>query len=201
MNHNIVIIDETIQSEHFEFHSPIRIKISEKDALLKTIADGTYAFVDSFSSRLGLSAKEEKERFIQLGKLLSNRGMSFKQVEGSYKGEISHSSYFIPKPQSISEKIFRRLIFKLGKIFDQESVVLSTAGNVELVFTTGKNSGRSFRGRGYKLDSNENYSIIKCDCELGNRCKNSIKIGEYNLDQSNLTGVLDDFKDLIFLSK
>lgn len=119
----------------------------------------------------------QNEQFTFLSNCLSDYGLPHRQITGAYEGTITQFSYFVIKPDNFDLKTFREIIFHLGEQFKQESIILSTKGHVELVFTSGDNVGMALEGTGFNSIIGKNYSKIHTSDD-----KNYF-IGEYYLDR------------------
>ena len=173
----------------------------EKKNLLDIINNGTYAFIESDSLDLLDSPENRVAKFRELGEALDKEGLPHRQIAGSYNGDITTFSYLVLNPKENNIKEFRRTIFKLGKQFKQESIILSSNSKVQLIFTTGLNVGRAYSGQGFEKTANKNFSVIKCDCPnnqstctIDQQC---LVMGQYNLNYKHLSEILEEFKDLL----
>jgi hypothetical protein len=153
-----------------------------KAELDSIINKGTYAMVESPSESVpGLSEKDEEKRYVELGKRLTSYKLPHVQILGSYEGTTTKYSYFVWMPEGFDKKRFQKIILDLGKEFQQESVILSSAGFVQLAYTGGSNFGMAYTGHGY----NDNYSSIKTSDGQ------EYFIGEYNLNRDLLVKIVD----------
>jgi hypothetical protein len=170
MNFLLLIIFKQMSVEYFQ-----------KSVLEKIIKEECYAFIES--QTCNNVCEEDNVRLFQLlDQLLTQEGLQHRQVIGSYNGDETEFSYIAIKPASMAETSFRRVVFKLGQKFNQESIIISSAGKVELLFTTGPNAGRSYCGSGFH-EVKDNYSIINCDHD------ENVIIGEYNLDRNVISEI------------
>lgn len=144
----------------------------------KAVFNDTYAMIESISYEdYDTTEHEKNEKFVSLGKYLSDYGLPHRPIRGSYEGTITDFSYLVIKPENFDLKTFREIIFLLGQEFNQESVILSTKGHVELVFTTGNNVGKALVGDGFNDIIGKNYS------EIHTADGKNYFIGEYYIDR------------------
>lgn len=177
----------------------------QKSKIKDIIERGTYAFVETFcDSKSYLSQEEQLQKFHELGDLLRSKKLPYQQIIGSYEGTVTQYSYLVLKSKAMDLREFRRTIFMLGQKFEQESVIISSNGKVQLIFTQGPNSGRAYLGEGFKETANRNFSLIKCHDENNegtdnvSMSKQWLVIGDYNINRNVLSEIFDDFSDLIF---
>lgn len=150
-----------------------------KKNIKKVVNDETYAMIESSVFSEESSENIENEKFASLGKLLANYGLPHRQIVGNYENVLSKYSFLVIKPENLDLKKFRQIIFDLGEKFKQESIILSSVGKVELVFTTGINAGTALVGKGFNTNKGENYSEIKTTEGK------SFFIGEYYIDRQS----------------
>lgn len=152
----------------------------------KIVHEETYAIVESISSQQENLPDRILDQISDSFKyLLKELGLLYLQIKGSYQGCTTNHSFFIVKPIDMKLEKFREIIFNLGVIFRQESVVISTQGNVELVFTTGKYAGKACLGRGFIHRSNNNGQKASCDnySEIKTSDGKNYYIGEFDLNR------------------
>lgn len=165
------------------------LKTKEIDLIIRL---GTYALIESDSlDDADLTNEKRLQKFKALGVILSENGLPFRKITGAYQGRLNSYSYFVWKPEHFDLTHFRRILFQLGRNNQQESVILSSAGSVQLVFTSGPNIGRAYSGSGFSDSVGSNYSIIP-----GIEGEADYTIGEYPLNK-NLSDVIDEFKDML----
>lgn len=149
-----------------------------KKNIEETVKHGTYAMIESVSSEdIEISESKQKEKFDLLGQRLADNGFPHQQITGTYEGITTKFSFFVMMSEEVDFKKFRQIIFRLGEEFKQESVIFSSKEVVELVFTTGTNTGKALTGKGFNNKTSRNFSEITTSDQ-----KNYI-IGEYNLNR------------------
>jgi len=152
-----------------------------EENIKKIISDGDYAMIESASSEdVDMSKAEQVRKCALLSKFLTASGFPHRQITGSYEGIKTNFSFFVIKPDQVDLTKFRQVIFCLGEQFKQESVILSSQGYVELVFTTGENTGKALIGKGFNSKIAKNFS------EIPTSGGKSYFIGEYHLDRQRL---------------
>lgn len=153
-----------------------------EENITKTVNNGTYAMIESISSQdEGFTEDMHNEKFSVLEKLLEENLLPHQQITGSYEGFITKYSFFVVKPENSDLETFRKTIFTLGQQFKQESVIISSKGDTELVFTTGNNVNKALTGKGFNSTIGKNFS------ELKTTDGKSFFIGEYYLDRQNFS--------------
>lgn len=181
-----------------------------KQNVKKIIDSGTYCFISSESLKHKRSEIEENKRFYDLGNIINDKGFPIRQVVGSYNKHITKFSYFVIKPNDVSKNEFYNFLFKLGQTYNQESIILASEGIAKLIFTTNTinySVGQGYEGCGFKITTDDNYTIIKCDKNydssdndsdyklmnygLTNQC---IIIGQYNFNYNNLVDIMTEIK-------
>lgn len=152
-----------------------------EENIKKTVNDGYYAMIESATSEdAEIPESEQNRRFFLLGELLADNGLPHRQITGSYEGVETKFSFFVVKPDGVDLTKFRQIIFDLGEQFKQESIILSSKGFVELVFTKGENAGKALTGSGFSSEIGKNFS------EITTSDGQSYFIGEYYLDRQRL---------------
>ncbi len=132
----------------------ISLKSSEVDELLKK---GVVGFVSAGKSPHDKKDVNPVKRHKELKKDLVAKGYKFLPVKGKYGEE--EDSYMVMIPDASKKDMI-----KLGKKYNQDSVLHSDHDNNELIYTTGDNAGKTVKGKGYKkLGSKEsdNYTEVK----------------------------------------
>ena len=197
----IASADVWIELKELLSDCPENNPLFQRSNVEEIIKNGTYAFIESSSfSEQPFSSKIEYSRFYKLGNILTKKKLPNRQIVGSYDGKVTKFSYLVLKSKGMSVREFRRTIFRLGRQFNQESIILSSSGMVQLVFTTGLKAGRAYLGKGSQTTVNKNFSVIKCDCanDIDSRNLNEqyLVLGEYNLNRNFLSDMFEEFKDL-----
>lgn len=153
-----------------------------EEGIHKAVNQGTYAMIESISSLdEGFTEKMHDDKFAFLGKLLTENNLPHRQMTGCWGGDKTYYSFFVVKSEEGDLKEFRKIIFDLGEQFKQKTVILSTAGHVEEVHTTGKHVNQAEVGEGFNTTIGENYS------ELSTTDGKSYFIGSFYLDRGTFT--------------
>ena len=104
-----------------------------------------------------LTPKQAAKRHLQLKKDLEKLGYIYTPVVGKY-GEVEDSYLVMTHNPDEKEMV------KLGKKYNQDSIIIVKSNKNRMVFTTGSNSGKGLKGDGFsKLEKNtdDNYTAIQ----------------------------------------
>ena len=158
-----------------------------KDELKHTLSHGYFSIVSA--GRNPNDKKEEKmkvddeffhKRHEELRDELEKHGLKYTEVIGHYGGKET-SFLVLHEPEELTAKTVksvmvhhkdqheaernRKIVQKLGKHFNQDSVLHGSSGKNTLQFTTGKNEGKECSGKGWKEtpEAKDFYTEIKLE--------------------------------------
>jgi hypothetical protein len=124
-----------------------QIKLS-KDETVEVLTKGIVGFISA-----GINPNDEKdkkltgdqvsERYGKLKKDLENTGFKFVKVHGKYGEE--EDSFMV-----MVNEVNRSELSDLGSKYNQDSVIYSEGNKNEMIFTTGENKGKKYKGDGFK---------------------------------------------------
>lgn len=132
----------------------ISLKTSEVEELLKK---GVVGFVSAGRSPHDDDTADPIMRDDKLKADLVKQGYHFMPVKGKYGEE--EDSYMVMIPDAS-----RNDMIKLGKKYNQDSVLHSDHDKNELIYTTGADAGKTVKGKGYKKlgdNATDNYTEVK----------------------------------------
>ncbi len=159
-------------------------KIS-RDELEKILSVGVVGFVSAGRNPadpqdVELTDEQVNARYDNLRSDLKQLGFMYVPVEG-HCGE-REDSFLIMAPESS-----KRELMALGKKYNQDSVVYSVANDNELIYTTGKNKGKSHPGVGFMElpDADDYFSVF--EAPSGERIKFALNLNFEHLRRSVLS--------------
>ncbi len=107
-----------------QFHSGQ--KYFNEIPLRKTIEKGAYGMVESTSKHFATASRGVKlERFASLSRDLTELNLPHKPIIGVYKGHKTDISFLVIKLEIMTEETFKKLLFSLGRKYEQESIIFS----------------------------------------------------------------------------
>ena len=138
------------------------LPISDRKELDIVLSETSFVLISSGrnpenAADMKLTDKQISERHKQLHNDIIKRGNTFTKVVGNY-GETEDSFLVMVHDSAKKDMI------KLGKKYNQDSIIFTDKGKNELIYTTGKNKGEiGMSGNGYEYTpkAKEYYTIIK----------------------------------------
>jgi len=97
---------------------------------------------------IALTAADINKRDKMLKRDLTDAGLKFVRVTGKY-GEIE-DSYMVMIPDARRDELIT-----LGKKYNQDSIIFSDHNKNEMIYTTGENQGRKYKGDGFETLSSK----------------------------------------------
>lgn len=129
-----------------------------KDQLGGLLKDGNFGFISAGRNPANevdkkLTDEQIEQRYDKLRQDLQEAGYKFTEITGHYGAP--EKSFLVVNPD-------RGEMSKLGKKYNQDSVIFGDQGKQEMLFTTGENEGKSHFGEGWKEvpDAEDFYSEV-----------------------------------------
>ena len=168
--------------------------VFESEKELKTVLDnGVFGIVSAGKNPnnkedMKLTELQIAERHIKLENELKQSGYLFTKMKGKY-GQEEESFLVMVHDTSKNE------IIKMGKKYNQDSVIFSEKGNNQLIYTTGENAGKITQGQGWSKVSKEQadfYSEIQFN-KGKETMRFSLNIEKQELPQKELTKIANKY--------
>ena len=154
----------------------------KRDEVTLLLSSGRYAFISGGRNPANptdskLTDSQIEERYQELRSDLIQRGYAFTKVKGHYQGE--EDSFLV-----MAHDADREDIKKLGKQYNQDSIIFSENGSHEMHYTTGKKEGKFVEGKGWNEVHNPQDMFTELPTEEG-----SLKFAlNFDFDQVKDTG-------------
>jgi hypothetical protein len=140
------------------------------------------------------SNDEDQQEFRFVSNQLKDSNLIHQKILRYEDGVLSDLYYIVPRPASMSMRQFKRELFKLGHKLDQDYIIIVSNRQVEILYTSYQNLGRSYFGTSEypHIDvPSDNCFIVTSDCG------EEIIIDEYIIDTTQLSEISKDVEDLV----
>lgn len=122
----------------------IRISEASLGQLFRSMKDNDFAIISAFRDKYPLNVNKTRnmELITQLRPMGTEAlplkgGWSEKQDDGTFKF-VEEDSLFIKKPDNMSPDDFEAKMLKLANNYEQDAVLVSTNGRVNMLYTNGQ---------------------------------------------------------------
>lgn len=150
----------------------------------KVLTDGVVGFISggrnpNNAEDMKLTDQEVEARDEKLKSDLVKRGYRFVRVNGKYGEE--EPSYMVMIPEATKKELV-----ELGESYNQDSILYSRANQNELIFTTGENKGKAFKGMGWDAVPDAEDFYTEYTTASGEKIKFVLGLNFDAMDQSKL---------------
>lgn len=137
----------------------IKLTAEELDVVLSS---GKFALISAgrnptIKEDMAMSDKDIKARDKKLKEELQKAGYMFTPARGQYEG-VEEDSFLVMAHDADKDHMI-----ELGKSLNQNSIIYADQGEQEMIFTTGENEGKKYKGKGWEdhAKAKDNYTEIK----------------------------------------